>query len=311
MNKQIPFKISEIDLDNIVYTKSKFSKSKNKKIVYIGYQDKKEIKKLVFQTPTLLSPNSIIDNNNILEILIPLIGNNNNKTNELKTFLNKLDEKIMYDASVNSSNWFSFNKKSIKYKNILRESNSEKYDFEIKLKIIKKNNFQTTIFLNSNKVQPNEISKNLWVKLLIELYAINIYSGGFSLYLRPVIMSFKKVEINDYNYKFIKSDSEKSSDSDISSTSECDKEEDDDKINEENYKENDNIDEDCDSDKINNIFIKDNLKKDIIKLVNQNSNKEYVNKKNSELEVDIRSRYSSSSDEDIKVKNEFKIIDIQ
>jgi hypothetical protein len=306
MNKQIPFKISDIDLDNIVYTKSKFSKSKNKKIVYIGYQDKKEIKKLVFQTPTLLSPNSIIDNNNILEILIPLIGNNNNKTNELKTFLNKLDEKIMYDASVNSSNWFSCskNKKSIKYKNILRESNNEKYDFEIKLKIIKKNNFQTTIFFNNNKVSPNEINKNLWVKLLIELYAVNIYSGGFSLYLRPVIMSFKKVEINDYNYQFIKSDSEKSSDSDISSTSECVKED----VNKE---DNDVIDDDSESDKINNIFIKDNLKKDIIELVNQNSNKDYVNKRNSELEVDIRSRYSSSSDEEIKVKNEFKIIDIQ
>ena len=307
MNKQIPFKISDIDFDNIVYTKSKFSKSKNKKIVYIGYQDKKEIKKLVFQTPTLLSPNSIIDNNNILEILIPLIGNNKDKTNELKTFLNKLDEKIMYDASVNSSNWFSFNKNksSIKYKNILRESNNEKYDFEIKLKIIKKNNFQTTIFLNNNKVPPNEINKNLWVKLLIELYAVNIYSGGFSLYLRPVIMSFKKIEINDYNYQFIKSDSEKSSDSDISSTSECVKED-------SNKEDNDVIDDDeSDSDKINNIFIKDNLKKDIIELVNENSNKQYVNKKNSELEVDIRSRYSSSSDEEIKVKNEFKIVDIK
>ena len=53
-----PYKISEINLKNIIYTKKK--KSKNKTVIYIGYKDRKRVNKFVFQTCSFLNINKPI-----------------------------------------------------------------------------------------------------------------------------------------------------------------------------------------------------------------------------------------------------------
>ena len=40
--------------------------------------------------------------------------------------------------------------------------------------------------------------------MILECYAIIISENGFSLFIRPIIMYFKEIKNNEYNYKFIK-----------------------------------------------------------------------------------------------------------
>ena len=101
---------------------------------------------------------------------------------------------------------------SIKYKKIIKESDIYK-DGVIKIKIIKNADFQTLLQIeNKKRINVKELPVNSWCKMLIEVYAIviNIQNNTFSLFLRPIILSFKEKEISNYNYKFLEdSDSDK------------------------------------------------------------------------------------------------------
>ena len=74
MSVQEPLKISKINLNNIIYTKTKYSQDRKKYYLYKKYSDKKnDIKNFVFQTPTLLNNKKpqLIDD--FYELEIPLI----------------------------------------------------------------------------------------------------------------------------------------------------------------------------------------------------------------------------------------------
>ena len=60
MDYKTPFKIDNIDLDNVKYTNVKSNEKKT--IVYIKYEDNNKLKNLVFQSPTLLNINKAIPN---------------------------------------------------------------------------------------------------------------------------------------------------------------------------------------------------------------------------------------------------------
>jgi hypothetical protein len=65
---------------------------------------------------------------------------------------------------------------------------------------------------NKNRISINKIPINYWCKMLIEVYAlvINSQTNTFSLFLRPIILSFKEKQSKIYNYKFLEdSDSDK------------------------------------------------------------------------------------------------------
>tara|TARA_A100001015_G_scaffold319133_1_gene441109 strand:- start:2300 stop:3049 length:750 start_codon:yes stop_codon:yes gene_type:complete len=214
MNDKEPIKLSKINFNNIVYTSIK--ENNKKKIIYLKYKDKDKISNFVFQTPTLLNINDAIIKNNYSEIDIPIECKKKNKEKGFIDFLNNLDKKILYDASNNSSSWFkNIDNDNILYQKIIRSSNDNSYENGIiNLKIISTNIFKTVLRNEKKIIKINEIPKNSWVKMILECYAIIISENGFSLFIRPIIIYFKKIKNNNYNYKFIKDSDDSDNDND-------------------------------------------------------------------------------------------------
>jgi len=213
----IPFKVQDIDFENLVY---KDIKSNSKKtVVFLKYKKKNSLKNLVIQTPTFLNINSPIKNGNHWDLEIPLHGRKNNKVNEFVKFLKKLDEKIIYDARINSSSWFNnFDTEEINYQEIIRTADDSRFsNGMMRLKLIKNTDFQTSIQLNNKEyIDIDKIPRNSWVKMIVEIHAIWINKNGFGLFLKPILISFNPIEIN--RYKFIE-DSEDEVDDVIDSES--------------------------------------------------------------------------------------------
>jgi len=198
-----PYKIKDIDLDNIVFTDIKSNSKKT--IVYIKYNNKSnEQTNLVFQSPSLYNVNTPIFKNNNYELDIPLISKSTDKIKEFILFLDKLDKTIMSKSSENSE-WFNniINKDTIKYQKIIRSCSDPKRfkNGMIKLKLINTENFETKLNNNNKKIDFNSIKEKSWVKSILEVYAIWITNDGFGLFIRPVLMSFKLNENIEYDYE--------------------------------------------------------------------------------------------------------------
>lgn len=216
MNLQEPFRIHQIDYNNIVYTKIKTNETK--KIIFIKYNDDKDKnnhKPFVIQIPTLLNLNEPVKiTEEYYELEIPLITQEKDKSTGLINFFEELDKKIVQDAKTNSKTWFEgiSGTSSIKYKKIIKESDLYK-DGLVKIKVINNSEFKTLLQIeNKKRINIKELPVNSWCKMLVEIYAvvINIQNNTFSLFLRPIILSFKEKEVSNYNYKFLEdSDSEK------------------------------------------------------------------------------------------------------
>jgi len=203
MNSKIPYRINEINVDNICYTDIKSNNRKT--IIYLKYMDNNKFKNIVFQTPTLSSIYNTVQKNNIHELDIPLEGKSDSKINKFVNFLNQIDTKIIKDAKANPK-WFnSFAlTKPTKYQKLIRESeNSNNTNGVIRLKLIKTNDFNTIVQLNGKKIPIIDIPKNSWVKSIIEIYAIWINENGFGLFIRPILLDFKIIQSVSYNYKLI------------------------------------------------------------------------------------------------------------
>merc|ERR1711871_226580 len=194
-----PYRISEIDLDKIVYTNIK--DGKNKKVIYLKYDnDSNNI--LSFQTTSLISLEDVKGKNGFYEIDIPLYGTNKGKVNQLVEFLKKLDKKIIEDAKKNSKKWFS-GMKNITYKSVIRSSSNKTSEYNngvLRIKITE-NSINSPILIDGTG---KNIKKNSDIKMILECYAIWITNNGFGLYLKPVLMSFKekKQEIK-YQYQLL------------------------------------------------------------------------------------------------------------
>ena len=227
MASKVPFKISEINVDNICYTDVKTRN--NKTIVYLKYMDSNKLRSIVFQTPTLLNINDIIlsktksavcqdsnisetnqSSNNIFELDIPLNGKSDEKTRKFIDFLELIDKKIIKDARINNK-WFeSFShQKTMKYQKLIRQSDNSRYENGmIRIKIIKSNDFDTVVDHNNNRIHPKDIPKNSWIKSILEIYAIWINENGFGLFVRPILIDIKPIEKSSYNYKLIEDSDE-------------------------------------------------------------------------------------------------------
>ena len=203
MNKfKQPYKIDEINFDNIRYVDKK--ETPDRTIIYTKYEDKKQICNFVVQSPSLRNINDVVSKKGISELEIPLIGQNYIKTDRFINFLNKLDNQIINDAKINSD-WFDnfYNGDVIKYQKSIRESEDYKNGM-IKIKIIQNDNFETILQVNNKDIiGVDNIQKDSWVKMILEVYAIWINKNGFGVFLRPILVSFKPFNKIEYNYKFI------------------------------------------------------------------------------------------------------------
>lgn len=203
MSFKKPFKIEEINLDNLKFTDVKSNLKKT--IIYIKYDNGNQLSNLVFQTPSLYNVNEPLFRNNNFELDVPLFGKNEDRVNEFVNFLNKLDEKIVNEASRNHK-WFNnfVKNNKIKYQKSVRESSDSKYkNGMIKIKLIKSNKFQTKILKDDSVIRFNDILENSWIKMILEVYAIWINENGFGLFIRPILVSLKNEEVSSYNYELM------------------------------------------------------------------------------------------------------------
>ncbi len=198
----LPFNIQDIDFDNIVYKNIKSNSKKT--VVFLKYRKKNSLKNLVIQTPSLLNINKATDSNsNYFDLEIPLLGKKTEKTDSFVNFLKKLDNKIIYDAKINSSSWFGgYDINEINYQEIIRNSEDKKYSNGfIRIKIIKNTEFQTMLQLNNvTQINATEIPINSWVKMILEVQAIWINKNGFGLFMKPILISFDPIEIKKYKF---------------------------------------------------------------------------------------------------------------
>lgn len=201
MNTRKPYRFQDIDFNNIRYTQVKNTGTKT--IVYIKYEEKNKLNNLVIQTPKLRHCNEVIKKNNVDNLDIELSGPDNDKIDLFMGFLNNLERKIISDSRNNGS-WFDnfVNDGQIKYQKILRNDDNNNSIF--RNKIIKRNDFQTILQYEGNLIKPSQIpSEEMWVKEILEIYAIWINENGFGLFIRPVLISFIPIKNPIYNYKLL------------------------------------------------------------------------------------------------------------
>lgn len=148
----LPFKIEDIKFDNIVY-KSKKSNSK-KTVVFLKYKKKNNLKNLVIQTPTLFNISSAnTTNSKHFDLDIPLHGKRSDKVDKFVKFIKDLDKKIILDAKINSASWFNnIESEEMNYQETIRPTDDKRFSNGlIRVKIIKNDDFQTMLQLNNQE----------------------------------------------------------------------------------------------------------------------------------------------------------------
>uniref|UniRef100_A0A6C0DA29 Uncharacterized protein n=1 Tax=viral metagenome TaxID=1070528 RepID=A0A6C0DA29_9ZZZZ len=192
MSVLVPYKISSINLENIVYKKTKIIK--NKKIIFIKYSDNNKLNNFVVQIPK--TTNNIVSQHNEIEIPINNI--------DLINFLNKLDNHIISSAK-ESGDWFEHldDKSSIDYQRILYNNDTDVKS--IKLHLFNTVDFKTNLQLDNNTIDnfTDLTTSDTSNRIILEVYAVWIKSNSFGLLLRPVNISFTTNITSVYNYKFI------------------------------------------------------------------------------------------------------------
>lgn len=174
--------IDDIDLDNISYVKTK------KNLIHIKYNNQK----LYTQTPLLYCYDNIekVENNSYVSHQLICSTNEENNNNYTKSFFDKLDEKIIADAKLHMEEWGLTVNSEFKYTII--NVNDENYNCGLKLKYLKKSQYQTKVYDENRKyISPedyvdkfNLLNFPYGVKNIIEIVAIWIKNDVFGLYLR-------------------------------------------------------------------------------------------------------------------------------
>ncbi len=225
--------INQIDLTKIIY--SKVNEMNDKKLVHIYYE--KPGQRLLFQTPQLLNIFDIQKSQYFNELILPLYDCNL-KVPLLIQFLKDLDSKIIEGAKNNKNEWFK-NKSAIRYKSLIKNlytannqqnqtnpsnlanqyspsKDDEKYSANglIKLKITN----GVKILDNNTEIQLENLKKNNYVRLIVELYGVWVSGDVFGIYLKPVmieqienkVMNFidEKEDVTEVNYLETEANSE-------------------------------------------------------------------------------------------------------
>ena len=202
VNFNEPLKISNIDVDNLVY--SKLKRTSSKKVILTKYGKNN----FVFQTPTLMT----IPKLSTTSLEIALVGKEKGKVNKFINFLNNLERKIKLDAQSNPNEWFDLNTNTINFQRLVRDSDVYQTG-TLKIKFVNTPDFKTKLELNTNgvhkKISYEQIPEYSWCKMILECYAIWInQDNDFGIFLRPILLSFTHRTDMIYNYNFVDSDSD-------------------------------------------------------------------------------------------------------
>jgi hypothetical protein len=190
-----PFRISEIDLNNIVYSNPVIKD--DKKNILLKYQVNNNNQQFIIQTPELICASAPILKNDIYEINIAIQSKSSKKVNSLIEFIEAIDEK-MKELANNNKEWFDGDK--FIYRKIIR-NNSKYQNGILKLKV-KKNSIPKFLKVTKNRQSEisllSEIKEGYKIKLIIDLFGLwirkknNVYYYG--LYLKPILIDYKVEE---------------------------------------------------------------------------------------------------------------------
>jgi len=200
-----PLKVSQVDLNKIIYQNIK---GKYKKYIPIDYETSGS--KLIIQTPLLMCNSIPVKSDGYFELDIPLYGKSSRKVDKFVKLLKLLDLKFINDAKHNAKKWFT-GKSNIRYKSIFRDGNDNSKIYEngfIKIKML--TGYDGTIVMqNGKEIRPEQLVVNNHIRLLLEINALWLSDEGFGLYIRPHLID--QVVIQKYQFSFI-DDSESESD---------------------------------------------------------------------------------------------------
>jgi hypothetical protein len=166
---KIPFRISDINIDNILYSNPVINDDKTNILLKYNKDNKKQ--QFLIQTPELVCLSSPVLKNDIYEINVGLQAKSSKKINSLLDFFSSLDDK-MQKLGQNNDNWFN-NKKRV-YRKIVREDDSYPNGV-LKLKV-KKENIPKYLKVTKNKqaesANINDINAGYKIKLVIDIFGL-------------------------------------------------------------------------------------------------------------------------------------------
>ena len=216
--------IEDINPDNIIYNDIKSKEDKT--AIVMKYRDKSILSDIIFQTPSLINLKIINKRKNYFELIVPLYGKKQNKIKNFIKFAEKLDKKIVYDAQINSSAWFT-DKNTYRYKKTIKKNIHSEIDLDeiktkkdcgninlnngfLKVKIIgheydheikdKSKSFSTTLMYEKKNITISEIPDKSWVKLIVQLDSLYINNNNFEIFVKPILINFTDFEkLSDNN----------------------------------------------------------------------------------------------------------------
>ena len=149
-----------------------------------------------------------------------MIGKKQSKIKNFIKFAEKLDKKVVYDAQINSSAWFT-DKNTYRYKKIIKKNIHSEINLDeiktkrecsninlnngfLKVKIIgheydqeikdKQKSFSTTLMHEKKNITINQIPDKSWVKLIVQLDSLYINNNNFEIFVKPILINFINIE---------------------------------------------------------------------------------------------------------------------
>jgi len=191
-----PININEMNVNNIIYMNKKI-KNEHKKIIEIGYANDHNIQQFVITLPTITLLSNIIEFEKYFILELPIYNENQTKIKKIIKKLKEIDDKIIEDAKIYSSEWFS-ESPSAKYKSIIRKSSNEDKRYQngvLKLKILNpefcKNDSLKTLIIKNIKTKGTieDLKLNNDCKIIILLHSLVFNDNCFSICLIPRLIS--------------------------------------------------------------------------------------------------------------------------
>lgn len=196
-----PFRISEIKLDNILYSNPVIKDDKTNILLKYNSNDKKQ--QFLIQTPELVSISKPKLNKDVYEINVGLQTKSSKKIANLLKFIENLDNKIE-SLGKNNNEWFNGN--NAIYKKLVR-SDPNYPNGILKLKV-KKNNIPKYLKVTKNKQAENglleEINDASKIKLVIDIFGLWIRKRNnsyyYGIYLKPVLIDYREEIVEDISF---------------------------------------------------------------------------------------------------------------
>tara|TARA_B100000900_G_C20493472_1_gene680581 strand:+ start:192 stop:923 length:732 start_codon:yes stop_codon:yes gene_type:complete len=206
MDTKVSLDMDKMSIDNIIYDEKKVKN--NKIVIPIKYKEKNKITSLIVQTPTFRNIKILKTKKNNYELYIPLIGKKQKNINDFIDFIEKLEKKIIYDAQINSSSWFT-EEKNIKLSYLKTINKRLPNDLELstnsiniidkskgyfKIKIYNNTDNRTILQYDKKNIKLEEIPNDGWIKMILNFSCVIVSNNNFHIKLKPVIISFSPLD---------------------------------------------------------------------------------------------------------------------